>query len=170
MKTLNEVLAFVPKSRVRRVTRAFEMHGVTISKIVSQILAKHEHVGFKPFTKMDSEYLRPVEEIQVYMRYGHERFGRFGHSHICISNITIPEKIEGKGIFTALLYTLIAECAEQKIILSIENPLEKFFQDFIREVGFVCPNPDHLGLGTYYFGLKDQISDDEFYAMRKENA
>lgn len=160
----DKILALVPAARINRVKAALEEFEPIIESFVNQVFDKLEKVSCRPFIKSESEYLKPISKISCYMRYGAKRYGRFGHSYICISNIQFPEKMRRKNLFTALLYALMAECQERKVILSVENPLEDFLQNFLHDIGFVCYHKDMLGLGTYYSLLVDgQISDEPFY-------
>lgn len=160
----DKILALVPAARINRVKAALEEFEPIINSFVNQVFDKLAKVEQRQFIKSESEYIKPISKISCYMRYGAMRYGRFGHSYICISNIELPESFRRKNLFTALLYALMAECQERKVILSVENPLEDFFQNFLLDLGFVCYFKDPFGLGTYYSPLKEgQISDEPFY-------
>ena len=160
----DKILALVPAARINRVKAALEEFEPIINSFVNQVFDKLAKVGRRQFIKSESEYIKPISKVTCYMRYGAMRYGRFGHSYLCISNIEFPEAMRRKNLFTALLFALMAECQDRKVILSVENPLEEFLQNFLHDIGFVCYHKDPLGLGTYYSLLVEgQISDEPFY-------
>lgn len=172
MKTIAEVLALVPAARQKRVSIALNDFKSELENFVAQVFETLERTSGKEHITSESEYIKPIAfgktkpaiKLNCYMRYGTKRYGRFGHPYLCVSSIDVPEALHRKGFFTALLYVLIAECQERKIILAVENPLEEFLQEFLRDIGFVCYHKDPFGLGTYYYLIKEgQISSEPFY-------
>lgn len=181
MKTLAEVLELVPAARKNRVAAAYENFKPELENFVAQVFATLERTSGKEQITSESEYIKPIAfgnskpaiKLNCYMRYGTKRYGRFGHSYLCVSSIDVPEIMWRKGFFTALMYTLMCECQERKVILAVENPLEEFLQKFLMDIGFVIYHKDPFGLGTYYHLLKEgQISSEPFYnieAYRNES-
>lgn len=172
MKTVDQVLKLVPAARLNRVSVAYENFKPVIENFVAQVFETLERTSGKEHITSESEYIKPIAfgtskpaiKLNCYMRYGTKRYGRFGHSYLCLSNIDVPEAMQRKGFLTALLYVLMQECEERKIILAVENPLEEFMQNFLHDIGFVCYHKDPFGLGTYYRLLNDGlISNEPFY-------
>lgn len=164
-----DILRHTHADYIKRVREAHLSHSHIVDHVVSAILNRLEQVKQKPYITAASDYIPPVAGISIYMRYGSKRYGRYGHDLICISNITLPDHMQRDGVFTAILFALIAECQERKIILSVENPLEKFFQDFLLHVGFICPDRNGMGIGTFYYLLREgQKSLYPFYNMEPE--
>lgn len=112
MQTIEQVLKFVPANRVNRVTAALTEFEPIIERFVGQVFDKLEKTSNREFITSASDYIKPISKITCYMRYGTERYGRFGHPYLCISNLELPESLLRKGLFSALIYTLFAECEE----------------------------------------------------------
>ncbi len=161
----DKLLASVPAQYRTRVERALETHGENISALVDYILNRLEKISQKTLTT-SSEYVHPkIKPFDIYVRYGAERYGRFGHSYICISNVNVAHKEQSKGVFSALLFSLMYECEQRGIILAVENPLEENFRNYLISLGFEVFDNTPLNLGTYYKLLPDDklISRFPFY-------
>ena len=104
------ILSVVPEARQNQVNNSLVYYGGTINAIVFQMFETYNRTVQKTLIKQTSEYIDPVENISLYARYGVAEYGRFGHDYMCISNISFPEFMQRRGMFTALVYALIAEC------------------------------------------------------------
>lgn len=168
---IQTILKYTPEQYKEKVTVALNKYAPIVEQFQEEIFTRLREVSNKPYITAASEYLFPVKKISIYMRYGAGRAGRYGHDTLCIANIEVPKRLEHKGFFTALIFSLIAECQQRKIILMVENPLERFFQDFLLRIGFICSNRDSLGIGTFHHPIDEgQISLYPFYNMDKEHA
>lgn len=141
----------------------------TIDNIIDNIFVFiDEAKKIKNYTGQYSAHLNLNESVgDFYMRFGRGKSSRFGHDNICFSSVSIaPNKI-GKKIFSVILAIILSFSKENSIIVSIENPIEKRFQDYLKKVGFTCINKQMFGLGVYYFMLDEKalISKEEFYGL-----
>jgi len=146
----DKLLASVPAQYQNRFERVLETHGEVISSLVDHILNRLENISQKTLPT-SSEYVHPkIKPFDIYVRYGANRYGRFGHSYICISNVNVAHKEQGKGLFSALLFSLMYECEQRNIILGVENPLEEKFRKYLTNLGFEAFGDTPLNIGTYY--------------------
>lgn len=146
----NEVELNVLAGYMNRADRAMQKHGDAVNSIVDHLFVRLENISARTLPA-SSEYVHPkIKPFDMYVRYGANRYGRFGHSHIIISNVNIAQKEQGKGLFSALLFRLMDECEKRNVILGVENPLDKNFQTYLRNLGFVAFGDTPMNIGTYY--------------------
>lgn len=131
----------------------------TIDSILEKMISFVEETKMiaKNLSYQRSEYLslNPERFGSWYIRFGSGKSERFGHENLCLSNISLPPNKSSKGIFSVILEVLSSYAEKNKIILSVENPLEERFQKYLERSGFECFNKQSFGLGVYYYMLKE---------------
>lgn len=158
MSATDLILPIVPARYKEKVSSAIAKYENEITEVLNAAHVHMETTRNRGLVPQSSDYLAIPRRIgSVYMRSAHLRYGRFGHSYWCLSNITLNDKVCGKGMFTALIYGFIAIALKNKWIFSVENPLELRLQKRLEDIGFECQSKDFLGCGTYYYLLPEEI-------------
>lgn len=161
-------LSSIPLDK-QEMEEVYQKKMVIINELVDVTLEFIES-NLKNNKKNVSEFLKLKKRTgSFYVRFGNGIYGKFGHPYFCLSSISLNDKLIGKKVFSVYLMILVELLKERRIILSIENPITKRFQCFLKEMGFVFPMEGKRETGVFYYLLPEEslISHDELYNLSK---